>query len=73
MIFKAKFNKKFQKFRKYFKDKIEILITMKEMMTMEVIWKRLHILLMEMNGTIMKFNEIKFFIILKDFQPYFCV
>jgi len=64
MIFKAKFNKKFQKFRKYFKDKIEILITMKEMMTMEVIWKRLHILLMEMNGTIMKFNEIKFFIIL---------
>jgi hypothetical protein len=64
MIFKAKFNKKFQKFRKYFKDKIEILITMKEMMTMEVIWKRLHILLMEMNGTILKFNEIKFFIIL---------
>lgn len=63
MIFKAKSNKKFQKYRKFFKDKIGILITMIEMMTMEVIWKRQHILLMEMNGTIMKFNETVNFII----------
>jgi hypothetical protein len=66
MIFRAKSNKKFQKFRKYFKDKIEILIIMKEMMMMEVIWKKLHIPLMEMNGTIMKFNEIKYFINLNN-------
>jgi hypothetical protein len=66
MIFKAKSKKRFQKFRKYFKDKIEILIIMKEMMMMEVIWKKLHILLMEMNGTIMKFNEIKNFINLNN-------
>ena len=66
MIFKAKSKKKFQKFRKYFKDKIEILIIMKEMMMMEVIWKKLHILHMEMNGTIMKFNEIKNFINLNN-------
>ena len=66
MIFKAKSKKRFQKFRKYFKDKIEILIIMKEMMMKEVIWKKLHILLMEMNGTIMKFNEIKNFINLNN-------